>query len=86
MAWFVQEHRDPAGQAQHDGNPKTFIGGMALHLDALRPQVPDRGFNVVAHQGELVPNSRLVGWTFGGMHSELSRRRHDGGAEVLRPD
>jgi hypothetical protein len=72
---LVEHDLDAAGQSEHDGDAPAFVLGLALHLDAFRPQLTDRGPDVIARQGELVAHSRLVGRPFGGMHPELRGRQ-----------
>ena len=68
MTRLVEHDLHAAGQ--HHGHLDPESGGLRLtpELDALLPQIGDRGVDVVAHQRQLVPRG------VAGMHADLGYR------------
>src|SRR5262245_32519911 len=75
VARLVKHHSNTAGQGHHDVSPSTFVLGLCIDPDALRAQVRNRGHDVIAHEGDLMPGACLKCGAFGGMDTELRGRQ-----------
>ena len=69
MPRLVQPDLAATGQPETGEPPPSLLGYVLCEFDALGLQVTDRGFQVVAHEIQLVP-----GRTVGRVHGQFRRR------------
>jgi len=70
MARLVDSDLAAPGQPEAVQPSPTLLGDVLGELDALRLQIPHRGFQVVAHEVQLVP-----GRTFGRVQGQFRGRQ-----------